>query len=437
MARALKDSGVPWIGEIPSTWNIMRLKFATIFVAGFAFKTDDFNNIGENVIKIGDIKPPSVVLSENAKVDISSYNAGKLLPYKVKNGDYCIAMTGATIGKVGLVNFKETAYINQRVAKITTKDNFHSKYLYYYLCSQSFAEYIKIHIDSNSAQPNISNGTMQEFQFFLPNINEQIVIINFLDKKCGKIEALVENEEKIIDELKEYKKSIIQKTVTKGLSNAPLKDSNIEWIGKIPENWEVRKLKYLGSARNGLTYSPADMTDEGILVLRSSNIQDGSLSFNDNVFVNMQIPEELILQENDLLICSRNGSRELIGKCALIDEKTAGNTFGAFMCIFRSQYNRFIYYVFQSNLFTFYLGNYLTATVNQLTISNLNNMEIPITLDLEEQKAIVNYLDEKCGQIDSLIKIKQKKISELKEYKKSLIYEYVTGKKQPPLKDKI
>jgi len=205
-----------------------------------------------------------------------------------------------------------------------------------------------------------------------------------------------------------------------------MKHSGIDWLGEIPEDWEVQRLKYLGAARNGLTYSPADMSDEGVLVLRSSNIQGGTLSFNDNVYVDMQIPDDLILQENDLLICTRNGSRALIGKCALIDKETAGNTFGAFMGIFRSQYNRFINYVFQSHLFSFYLGSYLTATVNQLTLSNLNSMEIPITMDLRKQKVIIDYLDKKCGQIDILIETDEKTISELREYKKSIIYMAVT-----------
>jgi len=432
--RTMKHSGIEWLGEIPEKWVTKRLKYIGEVVLG---KMLCSTNPGDYFYK-------PYLKSKNIqwlKVDISSvdemwFSINELELYRLKKGDLVLS-EGGEVGKTCLWNGElGECYIQNSAHKVTiNKDNNNKYYLYLfyvYGATGGFNSIVRAISIAHLTKEKLANVLCPS-----PSIEEQNAIINFLDEKCGQIDTIINGEEKFINELKEYKKSIIQKTVTKGLSNAPLKDSNIEWIGKIPENWEVRKLKYSGSARNGLTYSPADMTGEGILVLRSSNIQDGSLSFNDNVFVNMQIPEELILQENDLLICSRNGSRELIGKCALIDGKTAGNTFGAFMCIFRSQYNRFIYYVFQSNLFTFYLGNYLTATVNQLTISNLNNMEIPITLDLEEQKAIVNYLDEKCGQIDSLIKIKQKKISELKEYKKSLIYEYVTGKKQPPLKDKI
>ena len=124
----------------------------------------------------------------------------------------------------------------------------------------------------------------------------------------------------------------------------------------------------------------------------------------------MKIPHEIIVRENDILICSRNGSRELIGKCALIDKQTAGNTYGAFMCVFRSPYSRFLHYVFQSYLFNYYLGNYLTSTINQLTNANLYNMKIPITFDMNEQAKIVAYLDEKSCSLNNIIKRRKQMI---------------------------
>lgn len=199
----------------------------------------------------------------------------------------------------------------------------------------------------------------------------------------------------------------------------------MSWISDIPTGWEVKRLKYLGTARNGLTYAPEDVATEGILVLRSSNIQNDELAFEDNVYVNMRIPREIVLQENDLLICSRNGSRELIGKCALIDKETAGNTYGAFMCVYRSLYNPFIHYVMLSDIFNYYLGTFLTSTINQLTNANLLNIEIllpPIT----EQRAIVSLLDDLCCQVDGIITDLEKQVEILKQYKKALITETVT-----------
>ena len=214
-----------------------------------------------------------------------------------------------------------------------------------------------------------------------------------------------------------------------------MKDSGVSWMGKIPAHWETKRLKYLGTARNGLTYAPEDVCEDenekGVtLVLRSSNIQNGLLSLDDTVYVKMKVPQNILLYEDDLLLCSRNGSRDLIGKCILIDARTVGETYGAFMCVFRSPHNRFIHYVFLSEIFSYYLGTFLTSTVNQLTNQNLYNMVIPITFDTHEQQEIVDFLDEKCMQIDSTIDIKSKQLSSIQKHKQSLIFEYVTGKKR-------
>ncbi|CUH96365.1 hypothetical protein P22_2455 [Propionispora sp. 2/2-37] len=205
-----------------------------------------------------------------------------------------------------------------------------------------------------------------------------------------------------------------------------MKPSGIAWIGDIPASWEVKRLKYLGTARNGLTYAPEDVHDDGVLVLRSSNIQNNALAFDDNVYVQMRIPSELVLQEDDLLICSRNGSRDLIGKCALIDKQMAGNTYGAFMCVFRSKYNKFIHYVMLSHIFSFYLDRYLTSTINQLTNANLNDITIPIPPDMKEQQRIVAFLDDRCSQIDSIVADMERQVEILQKYKKALITETVT-----------
>lgn len=204
------------------------------------------------------------------------------------------------------------------------------------------------------------------------------------------------------------------------------KDSSVTWIGHIPSHWGIRRLRHLGIARNGLTYSPEDIVEEGIKVLRSSNIQNNALNFNDTVFIQMRVPSNLVLKEGDLLICSRNGSRELIGKCALIDKETEGNTYGAFMCVFRSKYNRFIQKVFQGDVFDYYLATFTTATINQLTNSNLYNIQIPFPPD-KEQEAIVEYLERVTQQIDTLLADLQSQAEMLDRYKRELIADVVTS----------
>ena len=215
-----------------------------------------------------------------------------------------------------------------------------------------------------------------------------------------------------------------------------MKDSGIEFIGIIPDNWEIRRMKTLGNVRNGITYSPQDVTDEesGILVLRSSNIKNGKLCFTDNVYVSCSIPSELKVKNGDILICSRNGSRELIGKNAIINNVNA--TFGAFMMIFRCGTPNYLYYVLNSPVFSYYLGSFFTSTINQLTGYNFGNMKVAYCNDKEEQDRISYFLDLKCTEIDSLISDIQSQIETLEEYKRSVITEAVTKGLDPDVEMK-
>jgi type I restriction enzyme S subunit len=206
------------------------------------------------------------------------------------------------------------------------------------------------------------------------------------------------------------------------------KDSGVEWIGEVPEGWEIIRLKYIGKAIIGLTYTPEDVIDfnvNGILVLRSSNISNNKIIYTDNVYVNKVIPNKLLTREGDILLCSRNGSRELIGKCAYIDSKDTGHTFGVFMTIFRSEYNRFLIYVFNSPMFKYLSGSFLTSTINQLTINNLNSFIIALP-PLPIQQSIIEFLDQKTSEIDSLIADKEKLIELLQEQRQAIISEAVT-----------
>jgi type I restriction enzyme S subunit len=217
-------------------------------------------------------------------------------------------------------------------------------------------------------------------------------------------------------------------------------DSGIQWIGEIPSHWEVNKLKYIGNAIGGLTYSPNDIVEDeskGVLVLRSSNIQNGKLSLEDNVFVNLDISEKQTLRKGDILICSRNGSQHLIGKNICIDERTEGNTFGAFMMIFRSDNYKFLNHFFNSPIFTSQSGLFLTATINQLTSSTLNNFYLALPSSIEEQNTIANYLDQKTSQIDHLIAKKERLIQLLEEERTAIINQAVTKGLDPnvPMKD--
>ncbi len=214
--------------------------------------------------------------------------------------------------------------------------------------------------------------------------------------------------------------------------------SGVEWVGEIPDGWQELRLKFVGDAIIGLTYDPDNLTDEiaGTLVLRANNIQDRKLVADDPVFVDVDAPERLRTKAGDILICSRNGSRHLIGKNAQVTAQFIGCYFGAFNTVFRSPVNDFLFHVFNSSLFEFQSGSYLTSTINQLTLGALNSFVVPLP-PVPEQQQIAAFLDWKTGQIDALIGKKKELLEKLKEKRIAVITQAVTQGLNPaaPLRD--
>ena len=277
----------------------------------------------------------------------------------------------------------------------------------------------------------VRSDTFMGIEVFSPPVKEQKLISRYLDKKTSQIDSLVEKIQKKIELLREQRTSFINQCVTKGLDpNVEMKDSGVEWIGEIPKHWEVTRLKYHGEVLIGLSFDKDDMVDEGqgTLVLRSSNVQNGQVNFSDNVWVKTDVPEKLFVQEGDILICSRNGSRNLIGKNCLLGEESLGMTWGVFMSVFRSRYSDFFFWILNSQVFTSQSGLFLTSTINQLTVSTLENLVFPFVSDTNEQNKIDDLLKKETKSIDELIEKEQRRISLLKEYRQSLISSAVTGK---------
>jgi type I restriction enzyme S subunit len=263
----------------------------------------------------------------------------------------------------------------------------------------------------------------------VPPVQEQQAIARFLDFKTAQIDFLIAKKQTLLEKLAEKRTALITRAVTKGLDHsAQMKDSGVEWLGEIPKCWKQTRVKFIGDLILGLTYSPNDVVgDNGTLVLRSSNVQDGKIDLNDCVYVSCDIPKKLVTKAGDLLICSRNGSRALIGKCALISEEASGQTFGAFMTVLRTKHSRFLYYILNSAIFKFQSGRFLTSTINQLTTETLGGFEIALPPD-ETEEAIIQYLDKATGTIDNQASKAQSVIDRLKEYRAALITNAVTGK---------
>ena len=195
----------------------------------------------------------------------------------------------------------------------------------------------------------------------------------------------------------------------------------------IPDDWLTHSLGEIGHCLIGLTYEPSNVRPDGLLVLRASNIGDGGLQFGDDVFVDVDVPERLLVRPDDLLICVRNGSRRLIGKCTLLDSRAEGMTFGAFMSVFRSDDNHFVAYCFQSHIIKRQILQHLGATINQITNKNLNSFEVPFP-PLPERHAVAEALSDVDALLDGLDRLIAKK----HDLKQAAMQQLLTGKTRLP-----
>lgn len=244
-------------------WKEVRLGDVCNLIAGFAFKAKDFGEFPTKVIKIGDIKPPFVDYVGQVGVDISCYDINKLSKYTVRYGDYVLAMTGATIGKVGKYISEHPSYINQRVLKFAPKLDVDADYINYTICSNIFAKYVVNYIDSESAQPNISAPTISKFVFRIPKEkDDQRRIASILSSLDWKIEL----NNKINADLEEMAQAIFKNWF---VDFEPFKDGKFvdSELGMIPEGWKVGLLGELCNFKRGKNLLTKNAIDEGVPVV--------------------------------------------------------------------------------------------------------------------------------------------------------------------------
>ena len=270
---------------------------------------------------------------------------------------------------------------------------------------------------------------MKNAYIALPPLETQGRIMQFLDEKTARIDELIGNKRALLGRLGEERQALITRAVTKGLDpDAPMKPSGIDWIGDIPAHWEIKRLGHVSEILLGLTYSPGDVVDEsnGIFVIRASNIQNGKLTKGDDVFVNVDVSDSIVNRLGDIVVCSRNGSRKLIGKNAVVTEEWAGCTFGAFMTTIRTVLSDWVRWVLASTLFEFQSGRYMSTTINQLTTSTLKSFPIPVPPKRDADK-IADELDRRCSSIDAQTELIAQSVERLAEYRAALITAAVTG----------
>ena len=316
---------------------------------------------------------------------------------------------------------------------LRTNKNESNSFLLYLLRSQICTTQFLM-LARTSAQSGIYLSTLANLIIVTPSLFEQQSIAAYLDPKCGEIDELITLQEEMITKLQSYKQSVITEAVTKGLDkNVPLKDSGIEWIGEIPEHWNVRTLKTMLSGLQDGTHGTFENIVSNYLLLSAKNITDNGLQFSDLERTISENDYKAIVsngypQKGDILLCCVG----TIGRCCIYnyDKIYAFQRSVSFLRTNKNESNRFLLYVLRSQICTTqFLMLARTSAQSGIYLNSLANL-IVVTSPLSEQQSIADYLDKKCSEIDELISIKQQKIEKLKEYKKSLIFECVTGKRK-------
>lgn len=416
----MKDTGIEWIGKIPEDWDVIRCKYISTFLNGYAFDSKDLQmDFMYPVIRIGDIKNGGIDTINCQGVN----NNYDIKDYLIKENDILLAMSGVTVGKVGIAHNIENAYINQRVGIIRTDC---PSYLFYCLSTKEFVEYILL-CANGSAQPNVSADVYREFSIPLPPKEIKIKIADFLDEKCVEIDTLHSDIEKQIETLEEYKKSIITEAVTKGLDpDVEMKDSGSVYWKDIPANWKLSDIKYLFEIVKRIAgkegYDILSVTQKG-LKIKDISRNEGQIAES---YANYQFvyPTDYVMNHMDLLTgwvdCSKYfGVTSPDYRVFRLKDKK--NNLNYYKYIMQCCYMDRIFYSLGQGVSN--LGRW------RLQTESFNNFQIPVP-PAKEQEQIAKYLDEKCIEIENIILDKQQQLETLEQYKKSLIYEYVTGKKE-------
>ena len=427
--REMKDSGIEWIGEIPRDWNVCKVKDGFVRKNSKAQEENPIVlSLARNGVKIRDMSNAEGQFADSYynynPVDIDDL---LLNPMDLISGDNC------SISYVkGVIS---PAYTNLRYKKGIFPKFYHYYFKYQYWCKAFFSYGKGVSYENRWT---LNNETIMNYRIMVPSFVEQKKIANFLDTKCSEIDSLVEDINSEIKTLEEYKKSVITEAVTKGLNpDAEMKDSEIEWIGEIPEDWEVSRLKYLVKKKiTDGTHQTPEYDDEttGSPFLSSKDITSGKINWSDIKYITQNLHKKLHnetkTQKDDILL-AKNGTT---GVAAIVEDDRIFDIYVT-LALIRSNTDiilpKYLLYLINSNIAKKQFDEHLVGVgVPNLHLNVINNIALPYARDLEVQSKIISFLDKKVSEIDSAVELKKEQLETLAEYKKSLIYEYVTGKKE-------
>lgn len=424
-----KPSGVDWIGEIPEGWEVPKITYLFRKIGSGTTPTAGsplyYENGTINFLQTGDLNDGSInaTTKKITKKALLDNSVLKIFP----KGSLVIAMYGATIGKLGILNLETTT--NQACCVLGEEiSNVHMKYIFYWFY---FAKPHIISMSYGGGQPNISQDLIKSLRLQLPPLSEQTAIAEFLDDKTAKIDQTIAIRQKEIELLKERRQILIQQAVTKGLdATVKLKDSGVDWIGEIPEHWEVRKLKYLANVVLGKMICNENKGNYKLKpYLKSKNIQWMELNLDsvDEMWFSDKEMVQYKLKKGDIVV-SEGGE---VGKATLWNDELSEcyiQNSAHKVSMINDNNNVFFLFLF----FTYGKLGVFDSIVNKVSIGHLTreklmNIYFPVA-PVEEQTQIVSYLEDIEAKIAKAIMLKEQEIEKLKEYKTVLIDNVVTGK---------
>ena len=402
--RKMRDSGIPWIGEVPEGWEFSKIKYHCTMKSGDNITALDISDNGEYPVYGGN----------GLRGFYKIYN---------KNGNHIlIGRQGALAGNVHLVNGKFWA--TDHAVIVTLKNDVFINYFFRMLESMNLNQYAF----DTAAQPGLSVSRIMNLNIVLPNLKEQHRIADFLGSKCSEIDTLIENLRARMESAKEYKKAVITEAVTKGLDkDAKMKDSGVEWIGEIPEGWKVVRFKHIASIKSNLVQpdkymkypqiAPDNIEKDTGRLLSHQTVEESGVISGNHLFYRGQILYSKIRPNlNKLTVAPFDG---LCSADMYPIESKLPTLFMVYSMLST-------YFVSQASLI-------IQDRVKMPKINQEELGEIKVAVpSQQEMLTIADYLDSKCSEIDALLQNYEYQIATLEEYKKSLIYEYVTGKKEVP-----
>ena len=428
MARKMKDSGIEWIGEIPEGWEVSQLKYAT------RWKSEK----GCPDAPVLSLYRDFGVVPKDSRDDNHNVTSLDTSNYKVVDiGDLVINKMKAWQGSMAVSDYRGIVSPAYHVCSITS-NKVNKRYLHHLLRNPAYLpEYARLSTGMRIGQWDLGFDNFKNIPFLIPPLDEQAKIADYLDNGCASLDVMLTKTRSSIEEYKKLKQAVITQAVTKGVrGEREMKDSGVDYIGQIPAKWVLGKLRNVGDTQNGISKS-SEFFGKGFPFVSYSDVyKNYSLPFAVSGLVE-STPEEqerYSVKEGDIFFTRTSETIEEVGFSCVCEKDIPNATFAGFLIRVRpfsdKLHTPYAKYYFRSS----HLRFYLVKEMNLVTRASLGQSllkSMPVLLPpLEEQKEIANYLDAKCAEIDRLIAKKEQLVKELENYKKSLIFEYVTGKKE-------